>query len=172
MVSLAFIERLYIEYADLVRSKLRRSHVDPADIDDLCQSVFEIAARKRKQIPDNLDDARRWLLDAARKLAANDRKLLRRKFEVFDSLAIAAAIAVPEDTEALYHLRHVVEAALGAIDPLAAALLVVHHVDGCYLSEIANARDVSKSGAYVQVTDAAAQFMAATKDDFGTLANE
>jgi RNA polymerase sigma factor (sigma-70 family) len=163
MASRAFIERLYIEYADMVRAKLRRLHVEPEDIDDLCQSVFEIASRKRKKIPGDLDDARGWLLDAARKLAANDRKLWRRKFEVRDARAIAAAIATPEDPEAFYCLQHVVRAALRALDPLAAALLVVHHVEGCSLSEIAKARGVSKSWTHLQIEDAEAQFIAAMR---------
>ncbi|MDC3985970.1 hypothetical protein KEG57_36155 [Polyangium jinanense] len=93
------VETLYKAHADAILARLRRLGIEGPALEDLLQDVFVIALQRQAKIPQDNDSARRWLLDAARKLAANFHRVYRHKYEGFRPDAIEAAVAEPEDPE-------------------------------------------------------------------------
>ncbi|WP_272459338.1 sigma factor [Polyangium jinanense] len=93
------METLYKAHADAILARLRRLGIEGPALEDLLQDVFVIALQRQAKIPQDNDSARRWLLDAARKLAANFHRVYRHKYEGFRPDAIEAAVAEPEDPE-------------------------------------------------------------------------
>jgi len=70
--------RLYRKEKPRVMARLRRLGIQGADVEEIAQAVF-LAYIETPTIPPN---PRAWLLNAASKLAANHRRLFRRRFEV------------------------------------------------------------------------------------------
>ena len=70
--------RLFTEYRPRVIRTLRRYGVEGPDVEDLAQVAFFAYARQREPRP----DPGPWLCEAARKLAANWRRLYRHEFEI------------------------------------------------------------------------------------------
>ncbi|UQA58572.1 RNA polymerase sigma factor [Polyangium aurulentum] len=150
----AFIGALYANFGKPVRRKLRRAGVARADVEDLCQAVFLVALRRQRRVPTGHTDARRWLLDTARKIARNYHRLYYRQYEVSDDDALERAIAEPQDPEAALASRILVHRSgqrLGASDR---EILASYHVEGDCLVSIASMLGISKSGAYVRLVQA------------------
>ncbi|MDC0746055.1 RNA polymerase sigma factor [Polyangium mundeleinium] len=120
-----------------VQAALRRFGVDGPDVEDLCQDVFVVAIRRGAT-------SGGWLVQTARKLAANHRRLHRHWREVIDLRAVRLASAAPEDGLARVHLR----CALRRIKDEDRELLVRHVLGGETLAELAEGLGVSKSGVH------------------------
>jgi RNA polymerase sigma-70 factor, ECF subfamily len=75
-------EALYVAHAGAVRGYAMR-RTTPAQADDVVAEVFLIAWRRLDEIP---SDARVWLLGAARKVLANERRSSARQLAVRDRL--------------------------------------------------------------------------------------
>ena len=149
--SALFIEALYKAHAAAVLAKLRRLGIEGSALDDLLQDVFVVAWRRQAKIPKDAADARRWLLDSARKHAANFHRLHRHKYEELDPHAIEAAVAEPEDPEAHLVVCDLIHNALGELDELTRESLVRHHVVGESLDELRARVGLTKSGAHARL---------------------
>jgi RNA polymerase sigma-70 factor, ECF subfamily len=135
-----------------VKSTLRRFGARGAEANDLVQNVFLAAHLRLAKLPKDAEDARLWLLDTARKLAANWRRLSRHRYEVLgcDEL-VRVAVAEPEDPEVHLALRDLVLRALDQLDEPERRILVAHHVSGKSLSELREECGVTRSGAHAQL---------------------
>jgi RNA polymerase sigma factor (sigma-70 family) len=150
----AFIGTLYVAYGASVRQKLRRAGVKGSDVDDLCQRVFVVALSKQHRLPRDLGAARRWILAAARKAAANFHRLIYNTYEVQDENAIQGAVEEPADTEARLALQDSMRQAARRLDPAARDILSQHHLDGESLADIGELLGLTKCGAHARVRQA------------------
>lgn len=153
------IQRLFGRYEEAVRNKLRRCGLEGPDLEELLQAVFCIAHRRADVVPLDYPGARRWLLDVARKEAANWRKRFRHKFEMLDPHAIETAVSQPEDTEELRATISLVHQTTALLSPEDQEILLRHDAAGETLKEIAKRLGLSKSGAHLRLTQARARFI-------------
>ena len=149
-----FIAALYKAHAAAVLAKLRRLGIEGSALDDLLQDVFVVAWRRYAKIPKDVAGARRWLLDSARKHAANFHRLHRHKYEELNPDAIEAAVAEPADPEAHAELSNLVWNALRELACEDAELLWRHEVVGESLTELAVWLGLTKSGVHVRLEQA------------------
>jgi len=138
---------LFRAHEAAVRAKLRSLCGDGPEVDDLLQNVFIIAHRRYAKVPKAPELANAWLLEAARKQAANWHRLFRHTYEVIDLNAVLVAVAEPEDPEAHAALCDLVRRALRELDPADRELLVRHHVEGETCAELAAWLGLSRAGA-------------------------
>jgi RNA polymerase sigma-70 factor (ECF subfamily) len=138
---------LFQAHAAAVRAKLRSLCGDGPEVDDLLQNVFVIAHRRYAKVPKAPDLANAWLLETARKQAANWHRLFRHTYEVLDLDVVLAAVAEPEDPEAHAVLCDLVWRALCELGEGERALLVRHHVLGETCAELAAWLGLSRAGA-------------------------
>jgi RNA polymerase sigma factor (sigma-70 family) len=143
---------LFKEHRKSVKAILRRVGVDGPEVDDLVQNVFVVAQRRIAKLPKDAEEAERWILDVARKQAANWRRLYRHHYEVLggDEL-IAEAVAEPADPEAHLVLRDRVWRALGKLDASERRILIGHHLGGETMEELGELLGLTKSGAYARL---------------------
>jgi RNA polymerase sigma factor (sigma-70 family) len=142
---------LFRAHAGAVRSVLRRLCDDEATVDDLHQNVFICAYRRRAKVPSDSALAKAWLLDAARKQAANWRRLARHAYEVIDLEAVMKAAAEPEDPQAHAELCDLVRCALFELEEGEREVLVRHHVVGETCEELGGGLGLTKSGAHARL---------------------
>ncbi|UQA57029.1 RNA polymerase sigma factor [Polyangium aurulentum] len=143
---------LFREHRKAVRSALRRSGVAAVEVDDLVQNVFVVAQRRIAKLPKDAEDAKRWLLDAARKHAANWHRLYRHKYEVlgWDEFEMEVA-AEPADPEAYLALRDGVWRALDELDESERWILISYHLGGETLQACGAKLGLTKSGSYMRL---------------------
>jgi len=119
---------------------LRRLGVQPDHaVDDAAQRVFEIAARKRQQIPP--DSERAFLFKTAILVAAEERRRFRRAVrETPDEAALlsapAAALEPDEELEAS-RWRHRLDVVLSALQPELRTVFVLFEFERLSSPEIA-----------------------------------
>jgi len=143
-----------------VRTKLRKSGVSGADLDDLTQSVFSTASRRAASIPRDDEQAKRWLLDMARKQAANFRRLYRHTYETSDMRVVREAKAKPEETEEHYAGCELMRKTVDDLGEEEREILLRHDVFGDSLREIAQRFGMTKSGAHIRLHQARERFIA------------
>ena len=127
----------------------------------MVQTVYAVANRRVATIPKDDEGSRRWLLDAARKHAANWHRLYRHTYETFDFEAIDRATSEPENPETYLELRDLVRRTGMRLDPVDREILLRHDLDGESLQEIARWLGLTKSGAHVRLTQARDRFATA-----------
>jgi RNA polymerase sigma-70 factor, ECF subfamily len=154
------LQVLYELYADTVRQKLQKLGLEGLDLDDMVQTVYTVAGRRMSQIPKDEEGSRRWLLDVARKHAANWHRLYRHTFEMLDVEAVDYALSLPEDPEAYLALRDLVHETSRRLDPIDREVIMRHDVEGESLQEIADWLGITKSGAHVRLNLARERFIA------------
>jgi RNA polymerase sigma factor (sigma-70 family) len=142
-----------------VKATLRRVGVAAAEVDDLVQNVFVVAQRRVTKLPKDAEGARGWLLDTARKHAANWHRLCRHQYEVLGCDEIVNETAAePKDPEAQLALRDLVWRALDKLDDDERRALIGHHLGGQTMSELGKVLGLSRAGAYVRVRKAEKRF--------------
>jgi RNA polymerase sigma factor (sigma-70 family) len=150
---------LFQRYHRAVRAKLWRCGLDGPDLDELMQAVFSVAQRRSSFVPRDDPGARRWLLDVARKEAANWRKRFQHKFEVLEPRFIYHAVAEPRDPEAHIAIVNLVHKTTALLSPEDQEILFRHGAAGETLKEIAKRLGLSKSGAHLRLSQARARFI-------------
>jgi RNA polymerase sigma-70 factor (ECF subfamily) len=154
------VAELYRAHAEAVRQRLQRLGIEEPELEELVQNVFLIALRRYSQIPKNGEDARRWLLDVARKEAANWHRLYRHTYEeVVDPEVLVAVLAEPEDRENDIAERELVRLALMELGPVDLDVLRRHDIEGESLQVIADWLGLTKSGAHVRLNHARERFV-------------
>jgi len=143
---------LYLEHGKQVRSVLRRMGIDSAELPDLVQKVFMAAHRRRAKLPRDAEGAKRWLLEAARKHAANWHRLIRHHYEVLGChVLVLNTPAEPVDPEAHLVLRDLLLRALGKLDEVERQILVLYYLEGEPLRELGKQLGITKSGAHIRL---------------------
>jgi RNA polymerase sigma-70 factor (ECF subfamily) len=146
---------LFRAHAEAVESVLLRLVADVVEVDDLLQDVFATAHRKRARVPSNAEHAKSWLLDVARKKAANWRRLFRHTHEVLGCPAVVRrAVAEPGDPEAHLALCNFVLHVLEELEEPERRILVLHHVVGETLEELGAQFGVTRSAAHARLEKA------------------
>lgn len=153
------VRRLFDAHQRAVKATLRRLGVADAALDDLVQNVFVVAHRRVAKLPKDAEGARRWILDTARKHAANWHRLYRHHYEVLgcDEL-VSETPAEPTDPEAQLEFRDLVWRALDKLDDDDRRALVGHHLGGETLSELGALLGLTKSGAHARLQAAEDRF--------------
>lgn len=145
---------LFVRYRKAVCTMLRRKGIKGPAVDDLSQEVF-VRALMRERV-DGL-----WLLETARRVAANYRRLHVHIYEVQEPEPnfIENTPGPPEDRDARLGVRRT----LRGLTREQRELLVRHELEGVALHELAAEMGLSKSGMHFQVEKARAQF----RHDYG-----
>lgn len=143
---------LFAAHQRAVKATLRRLGVADAELDDLVQNVFIVAQRRVAKVPKDAEGARRWILDTARKLAANWHRLYRHHYEVLgcDQL-VSETPAEPTDPEAYLAARDLVWCALDALEEPERRILVLYHLGGQSLGELGKQLGLTRAGAHARV---------------------
>ncbi len=144
------VEALYRAHAKAVRAELRRRGVGDASAEDLVQEVFLVVHRRHAEIPAEPNIAKQWLLESAKKHAANWRRLFRHRYEKLDMAAVANAVAEPRDPEAHAALCDLVCRAFRKLAPPERELIARHHLCGESFSELAGQLCLSRSAVHVR----------------------
>ncbi|UQA55549.1 RNA polymerase sigma factor [Polyangium aurulentum] len=146
---------LFREHRKAMKAALRRLSIDGVDADDLVQNIFYVAHQRSAKLPQDAEGVKRWLLDVARKHAANWHRLSRHQCEVLGrhELVIGAA-ADPADPEAHLALRDIIGRALGKLDEDERRILMLHHMGGATMQELGELLGLTKSGAHVRLRTA------------------
>jgi RNA polymerase sigma-70 factor (ECF subfamily) len=154
------LQETYDAHGEAVRTKLRKLGVSGPDLNEMVQTVFSVAQRRRKEMPRDKNGARRWLLDVARKHAANWHRLYRHYYETLDAPEIIEnALARPEDPEREFAIIDVVQKTMSRLSPEDQEVLILHDIDGASLRQIAEMLNLTKSGVHVRLTRARERFL-------------
>lgn len=165
----ARFEAIFRAELPYVLATLRRLGGRVADLEDLAHEVFVVVHRR---LPDY--DASRplrpWLFGIALRIASDDRRLARRRWERGDEGETEAAVAKevgPERAAIDAERRALVLRALDALDLDKRALIVLHDIDGEPMPEIAHALGVPLNTAYSRLRLARERFREAIRKDPG-----
>jgi RNA polymerase sigma factor (sigma-70 family) len=131
-------------HTEAIRVKLRKAGVPQVWLEDLTQSVLLTWLQKGPRGP--VSRERRWLLEVARKMAANWRNRHARFYEVLG----AEDLLEPADERIDLERQTMVREALATVPPWERAV-VEALAEGCVLSELAERFGVTKSGVHVWV---------------------
>jgi DNA-directed RNA polymerase specialized sigma24 family protein len=127
----------------VVRTKLRKAGIPEQWLEDLVQTVFLTALGKRT-IPRGHSPLRRWLMDIARKHAANWRRLHRRFYEV---ISFECLREEPIDPAVDVERSFMVAEGVGRLEPEERDVCLVY-ADGASWREVAEAWGVCKARAH------------------------
>ncbi|MET0413575.1 MAG: sigma-70 family RNA polymerase sigma factor [Polyangiaceae bacterium] len=124
-------------FAALVRAELdwvwrllRRIGLSSADADDATQQVFLVAARRSSEVQGS--SARPFLYGTALRVAANARRTLRRRRDVPNETAQAAAVAgepLPDELLEQRRARELLDALLAQMSPELRRVLVLSEIE-------------------------------------------
>ena len=84
-------DALYVAAAADVRRFVARRLGTRADVDDVVADCFLVAWRRAEQVPDDPEDARRWLFEVAHNVVRNVQRSRRRRAALDDRVKAAAA---------------------------------------------------------------------------------
>lgn len=132
-------EAIFDAEFDFVWRLLRRMGVHEDPVDDACQEVFVLVARKLDQIAVGFE--RSYLFGCARRVAAQHRRHVRRD----DRLAVVPRDELPghnspHSPESLLgekRLRAMLDDLLGAMDEELRSVFVLHEIEGLTAAQIA-----------------------------------
>lgn len=162
----AFIGTVFAAFRQSVRDRLRLAGVEnPADVEELSQSVFLIALRRHRLVPRDLEAAGHWVLAVAVKVAVNHQRLFRHRYEVQDNAAMDRAIAEPIDPEAALTRRILVHESARRLDMTQREILERYHLDGDNLEALAKWLGLTKNGAHVRLRQVEARMKALVGKD-------
>lgn len=89
------IEALYERFRARLTGYLQAIGARPALCDDLVQDTFTVALTRSNAVPDDDDEARRWLFAVARRLLANERRTSDRRRRLADQAVPGVRLAAP-----------------------------------------------------------------------------
>jgi RNA polymerase sigma-70 factor, ECF subfamily len=159
--SLSFFRHLFEREISYVWSSLGRLGVPERDREDLAHEVF-FRVYQRIDHYDPSRPIRPWLFAFTVRVAAEDRRRARHRYEELGGVNDAAALAVtPEgaskgDTE-------IITAALRNLDMDKRATLVLHDLDGHTVPEIALALGIPEGTVYSRLRAARAELTVAVR---------
>lgn len=137
------LARLVHAHFDEVWRALRRLGVLEASVDDACQEVFIIAARKLEVI--ELSGERQYLYGIALRVAANARRSRATRREYSDESALYAAQSPVPNSDALLEekqARLLLDQVLGALPQDLRNVFVLFEIEGFSLRELEDLLDI------------------------------
>jgi RNA polymerase sigma-70 factor (ECF subfamily) len=139
---------VFDEHFRYVWSSLRRLGVRDVDLEDLAHEVFlRVHANLHEYDPER--PMRPWLFGFAYRVASDHRRLARHRMELGGVVAEATDPQPPADERvAADEDRALLRRALEQLDVERRAILVLHHVEGVPVAEIAVALGVPVNTAY------------------------
>lgn len=148
-----------------VVATLRRLGARSADVEDLAHDVFVVVHRRLADY-DVSRPVRPWLFGIALRVASDDRRLARRRYERTDegaTLAARAPGAQPDQAALAAERRALVLRGLDALELDKRAILLLHDIDGEPMPEIAHALGVPLNTAYSRLRLARERFREAIR---------
>ena len=164
-VAPAAFESIFRSELPYVLATLRRLGARSADIEDLAHDVFVVVHRRLGDY-DTTRPLRPWLVGIAVRIAADDRRLARRRWEREDDGAVERATASghsPEQQALAAERRAMALVGLDALDLEKRAVLVLHDIDGEPVTEIAHALGIPVNTAYSRLRLARERFREAIR---------
>jgi RNA polymerase sigma-70 factor, ECF subfamily len=154
---------VYREHFPYVWRSLRRLGVAPADVEDLTHEVFVVVHRKLGEF-----EARRpikpWLFGIAFRLASEDRRRARRRFELtMPTVEQACGTPGADDLLESDERRRLVLECLQALDVNQRAVLILLDIDGEAAADVAIAMNIPLPTVYSRVRVARRNFAAAVR---------
>jgi len=143
---LASFRALFEREISYVWTSLRRLGVPERDREDLANEVF-FRVYQRLDTYDPSRPIRPWLFAFAVRVASEDRRRARHRYEELGAEDDAAAQAVTRDPESTTD-RELVWKAMDTLDMDKRAVLVMHDLDGHSVPEIALALSIPEGTAY------------------------
>lgn len=165
----ARFESIFRTELPYVLATLRRLGARTADLEDLAHEVFVVVHRRFADY-DASRPLRPWLFGIALRVASDDRRLARRRWERGDEGETETAVAReagPEHAAIEAERRALVLRALDALDLDKRALIVLHDIDGEPMPEIAHVLGVPLNTAYSRLRLARERFREALRRDHG-----
>jgi RNA polymerase sigma-70 factor, ECF subfamily len=144
--------RLYEAHFDFVWRSLRLLGVPAEAIEDVVQDTFDIVSRQLGQF-EGRSSLRTWLFAIAQRVAANYRRMARRKLSQLDPLSDCAPSAEPTP-QAHVEAREaagVVERFVEGLDAEWRAVFVLAVLEGVPGGEVAGALGISVNAVYTRV---------------------
>jgi len=144
--TLAFFRALFEREISYVWTSLRRLGIPERDREDLAHEVF-FRVYQRLDLYDPERPIRPWLFAFTVRVASEDRRKARHRFEELGGADDAAGVAVsPEKHESAD--AEMITQALHALDMDKRAVVVLHDLDGHSVPEIAGALGIPEGTAY------------------------
>jgi RNA polymerase sigma-70 factor, ECF subfamily len=143
---------LYELHFDFVWRSLRLLGVPAEAIEDVVQDTFDVASRQLRHF-EGRSSLRTWLFGIAQRVAANYRRMARRKLSRLDPLSDSAASSEPSP-QAHAEAREaagVVERFVEELDADWRAVFVLAVLEGVPGSEVAAALGISVNAVYTRV---------------------
>ena len=127
---------------------LRRLGARGGELEDLTHDVFLQVLRHLDEY-DPERPLRPWLFAFAFRIAAQDRRRLRRRPEVVtDTLEVVDAAPTPVEQLLTHERRELALAALEELEMNRRAVFILHELDGCPIPEVAQSLEMPLATAY------------------------
>jgi RNA polymerase sigma-70 factor (ECF subfamily) len=154
---------LYREHFPYVWRSLRRLGVDPADVEDITHEVFVVVHRKLGEF-DGRRPIKPWLFGIAFRVASEDRRRARRRFELVTStIERAGGGPAADDLIESDERRRLVLECLQALDVAQRAVLILLDIDGEAAADVAAAMGIPLPTVYSRLRAARRNFAAAVR---------
>jgi RNA polymerase sigma-70 factor, ECF subfamily len=156
-------DEVYREHFPYVWRSLRRLGVHPADVEDITHEVFVVVHRKLAEF-DGRRPLKPWLFGIAFRLASEDRRRARRRFEVaVPNIERACGAPAADDLIESDERRRLVLECLQKLDVAQRAVLILLDIDGEAAADVAAAMDVPLATVYSRLRVARRNFAAAVR---------
>jgi RNA polymerase sigma-70 factor, ECF subfamily len=154
-------ETVFVREASFVWNSLRRLGVPTADVDDALHDVFVAVYRQRASY-DPSRSLRGWLFGFAHRVAANQRRAIRRRRESAEPVDEPVSAAPLPDELVRERDKHRIFLELLETVPLERrAVLVLHDFEGVAMDEVAASLTIPVNTAYSRLRVARSELLAA-----------
>ena len=154
---------IYREHFAYVWRTLRRLGVAPADLEDVTHEVFVVVHRRLADF-DGQRPIKPWLFGIAYRLASEDRRRARRRYELASpSLDPPAFVPRADDLIERDERRRLVLECLQCLSIEQRAALILLDIDGEAAAEVASAMNVPLPTVYSRLRAARLKFAAAVR---------
>jgi len=156
-------DEVYREHFPYVWRSLRRLGVAPADVEDITHEVFMVVHRKLGEF-DSRRPLKPWLFGIAFRLASEDRRRARRRFEVVGpGVDRAGGGPTADDLIESDDRRRLVLECLQKLDAVQRAVLILLDIDNEAATDVAAAMNIPLPTVYSRLRAARRNFAAAVR---------
>ncbi len=154
-------ETVFIREASFVWNSLRRLGVPTADVDDALHEVF-VAVYRQRGTYDPGRSLRGWLFGFAHRVAANQRRTIRRRRESPETGQEPTSTApLPDELLGERDKQRIFLELLEAVPLERRAVLVLHDLEGVAMDEVATSLAIPVNTAYSRLRQARDELLAA-----------
>jgi RNA polymerase sigma-70 factor (ECF subfamily) len=154
-------ESVFVRDAPFVWTSLRRLGVASADADDAVHDVF-VAVYRQRSTYDPSRSLRAWLFGFAHRVAANQRRTVRRRRESPEiDTDVASSLPLQDEIVQARDKQRDLLALLQAIPLERRAVLIAHDIDEEPMADVASALGIPTNTAYSRLRIAREELLAA-----------